>query len=615
MSAQRRGQVGGGGRSEKIRTYNFKENRVTDHRINLTLYKLDQVLAGDLDELTDALMADKRARQLAGEDGRRAVTPGRAAIRAPARPRLDAAVLARATRPASSSTRCSGRPAPVGADGAAGADAGAGRAGPRLAGARRAGRAAAVRARPLALPRLDLLVDPRVLIPRPETEQVVGGGAGARPGACSAARPDGPAWSGRRRDRLGRHRPGAGRPSSGPAMVHEVWATDASASALAVAAANRRARAARPAPCGRLPPSSWSRGAGWPRCPSGCAAASTWWCPTRPTCREAEWAGLDAEVRAEPRQALVAGAGRDGTPGLADVEAVLARSPPLARPARCRRGRAGAARRPARRSAGPGSSGTTRCGRARPGRPAPRAGGAAQRLDNRDHGHARRGREPDDADEARPAAGGARERAEVADALQAGAVVAVPDVGGYCLAVRAGSVDDEAKLVELAADPDGPHYAVGQIEDLRSADVGLDRRARQLLERCWPGPVEVFVPWSGPDGPAPAEEDGASAAPPTARRVAHGAAEYGAWAAVVGHARRAGAAPPVPRAGPVADGAAHLHRAGRGRPCLRRGRRGRRGRRRPTGRATADAGGRDGDARSASSGRARCRPPSSRGPC
>ena len=68
MSAQRRGQVGTGGRTDKIRTYNFKENRVTDHRINLTLYKLDQVLAGDLTELTDALMADKRARQLAGTE-------------------------------------------------------------------------------------------------------------------------------------------------------------------------------------------------------------------------------------------------------------------------------------------------------------------------------------------------------------------------------------------------------------------------------------------------------------------------------------------------------------------------------------------------------------------
>ncbi|HEY6623198.1 MAG TPA: peptide chain release factor 1 [Acidimicrobiales bacterium] len=67
QSAQRRSQVGGGGRSEKIRTYNYKENRVTDHRIKLTLHKLDRVLMGDLDELTDALMADKRSRQLEEE--------------------------------------------------------------------------------------------------------------------------------------------------------------------------------------------------------------------------------------------------------------------------------------------------------------------------------------------------------------------------------------------------------------------------------------------------------------------------------------------------------------------------------------------------------------------
>ena len=60
----RRSQVGGGGRSEKIRTYNFKESRVTDHRINLTLYKLDAILQGDLDEIVDALMAAKRTKQL-----------------------------------------------------------------------------------------------------------------------------------------------------------------------------------------------------------------------------------------------------------------------------------------------------------------------------------------------------------------------------------------------------------------------------------------------------------------------------------------------------------------------------------------------------------------------
>jgi peptide chain release factor 1 len=68
LSQQRKSQVGGGGRSEKIRTYNFKENRVTDHRIGRTLHKLDKVLMGDLDELVDALTADERARQLSGED-------------------------------------------------------------------------------------------------------------------------------------------------------------------------------------------------------------------------------------------------------------------------------------------------------------------------------------------------------------------------------------------------------------------------------------------------------------------------------------------------------------------------------------------------------------------
>ena len=62
QSDQRRSQVGAGGRSEKIRTYNFKENRVTDHRIKLTLHKLDRVLDGDLDDLVDGLLADERDR-------------------------------------------------------------------------------------------------------------------------------------------------------------------------------------------------------------------------------------------------------------------------------------------------------------------------------------------------------------------------------------------------------------------------------------------------------------------------------------------------------------------------------------------------------------------------
>jgi len=67
-SETRRGQTGGGGRSEKIRTYNFKENRVTDHRIGLTLYRLDRILGeGELDEIVDALAADERTRRLRDE--------------------------------------------------------------------------------------------------------------------------------------------------------------------------------------------------------------------------------------------------------------------------------------------------------------------------------------------------------------------------------------------------------------------------------------------------------------------------------------------------------------------------------------------------------------------
>ncbi len=64
----RRGQVGSGDRSERIRTYNFPQGRVTDHRINLTLYKLDQIIAGErLDELIDALSTDHQATLLAAE--------------------------------------------------------------------------------------------------------------------------------------------------------------------------------------------------------------------------------------------------------------------------------------------------------------------------------------------------------------------------------------------------------------------------------------------------------------------------------------------------------------------------------------------------------------------
>jgi peptide chain release factor 1 len=64
-SADRKSQVGTGDRSERIRTYNFPQGRMTDHRINLTLYRLEAILAGDLDEIIDALTADAQAGLLA----------------------------------------------------------------------------------------------------------------------------------------------------------------------------------------------------------------------------------------------------------------------------------------------------------------------------------------------------------------------------------------------------------------------------------------------------------------------------------------------------------------------------------------------------------------------
>jgi peptide chain release factor 1 len=64
-AATRKSLIGSGDRSERIRTYNFPQGRMTDHRINLTLYKLDFIMDGDLDELTGALMAEHQAEQLA----------------------------------------------------------------------------------------------------------------------------------------------------------------------------------------------------------------------------------------------------------------------------------------------------------------------------------------------------------------------------------------------------------------------------------------------------------------------------------------------------------------------------------------------------------------------
>jgi peptide chain release factor 1 len=64
QSAARNAQIGSGERAEKIRTYNFPENRLTDHRIKLTVHQLDRILQGELDDFTDALTAEERRRAL-----------------------------------------------------------------------------------------------------------------------------------------------------------------------------------------------------------------------------------------------------------------------------------------------------------------------------------------------------------------------------------------------------------------------------------------------------------------------------------------------------------------------------------------------------------------------
>ena len=65
IASERKSLVGSGDRSERIRTYNFPQGRITDHRINLTLYKIDSIMDGDLDELVGALANEHQAAQLA----------------------------------------------------------------------------------------------------------------------------------------------------------------------------------------------------------------------------------------------------------------------------------------------------------------------------------------------------------------------------------------------------------------------------------------------------------------------------------------------------------------------------------------------------------------------
>ena len=207
LAADRRSQVGTGDRAEKIRTYNYGERRVTDHRIKLTVHNLDQVLEGELDEITAALQADERRRRLEapGRRRRREAAVGRArgcrrrrcggrrtgtsvrdalqgAITAIAAagcetPRLDAEVLladvlgvTRERLLTDSSLRVQG---------------------PAVRAYQSAVRRRAVEREPVAyiigrrpFRHLELEVDPRVLIPRPETELLVEAGLALAPGTA-----------------------------------------------------------------------------------------------------------------------------------------------------------------------------------------------------------------------------------------------------------------------------------------------------------------------------------------------------------------------------------------------------------------------------------------------
>jgi release factor glutamine methyltransferase len=173
--------------------------------------------------------------------------------------------------------------------------------------------------------RLDLLVDDRVLIPRPETEQVV-------EVALREARRLAEQIAATGEDGLVVADVGTGSGAIalalaselGAVAVREVWATDASTDALAVAASNLEAL--RASDRGALAPVTLVEGSWLEPLPDARRGRIDVVVSNPPYVSEEEWPGLSPEVQQEPRQALVAGAGSDGTPGLAGIEAVLAQA-------------------------------------------------------------------------------------------------------------------------------------------------------------------------------------------------------------------------------------------------------------------------------------------------
>ncbi len=167
---------------------------------------------------------------------------------------------------------------------------------------------------------LDLQVDPRVLIPRPETEQVVEVALGEAHRLCALRKGvltvvDAGTGSGAMALALASE--------LGTDVVGQVWATDASADALEVATTNLEACRAAGVDAARLPAVALVRGNWLDPLPAEVRGHVDLVVSNPPYIAPEEWAGLDPEVRAEPRGALLSGPGRRGTAGLADVEAVL----------------------------------------------------------------------------------------------------------------------------------------------------------------------------------------------------------------------------------------------------------------------------------------------------
>ena len=227
--------MGGGGRSDKVRTYNFKENRVSDHRINLTLYKLDKVLAGELDDISDALV--QRRAGPAPHPSR--VRLGALLIEAEARlgsagsdgPDLEARRIVEEASGLSGAELVLAADEPVTERVVAHVEA--------MVARRQTGEPLQYVVGRWGFRRLDLLVDRRVLIPRPETEQLVDH-ALAELEPLAAGRP----WPKRRGEASCLTLDlGTGSGAIALALVDEcpavaVWGVERSPDALAVARAN-----------------------------------------------------------------------------------------------------------------------------------------------------------------------------------------------------------------------------------------------------------------------------------------------------------------------------------------------------------------------------------------